>query len=173
MFEADDAKTTLNRRQLLRGQFHQQPLLIRPPWARPEDEFVQLCTRCDACIKACWDEILTRGSGGFPEIRFHSSGCDFCGDCLKACDTGALNAPVPAPSLAWRHRASIESSCLSLNGIVCRSCGDACDTEAISFKLQTRGRATPLLDTERCNGCGECFAVCPNDSISLAIPEAN
>ena len=173
MFEADNAKTNLNRRQLLRGQIHQQSLPIRPPWACQEDEFVQLCSRCDACIKACWAEVLLRGSGGFPEADFHSSGCDFCGDCLKACETEALKAPLPAPSLAWSQRASIESGCLSLNGIVCRSCGDACDTDAISFKLQTRGRATPLLDTERCNGCGECLAVCPNDSISLAIPEAS
>jgi len=173
VFEADDAKTNLNRRQLLRGRLHPQSLPVRPPWACQEDEFVRLCSRCDACIDTCWAGILIRGSGGFPEADFHSSGCDFCADCLKACKTGALSAAPPAPSLAWRQRASIEPSCLSLNGIVCRSCGDACDTDAIRFQLQTGGRATPLLDSERCNGCGECFAVCPNDSISLAIPEAS
>ncbi|HID44392.1 MAG TPA: 4Fe-4S dicluster domain-containing protein, partial [Chromatiaceae bacterium] len=69
--------------------------------------------------------------------------------------------------------ANIKADCLSLNGIVCRACGDACDTDAIRFQLETRGRATPLLDQALCNGCGECLAVCPTKSISLDIPEAS
>ncbi len=173
MFGTDDADTKLNRRQWLRGQFRNPKLPMRPPWAISEQPFSQLCSRCDRCINACEVQLLFRGSGGYPEISFQSAGCDFCGDCLTACTTGALQAPVPAPSLAWKHRANITDRCLSLNGIVCRSCGDACDTEAIRFQLQTRGRALPLLDQERCNGCGECLSVCPNDSISLAIPEAS
>ncbi|BAO44834.1 ferredoxin-type protein NapF [Thiolapillus brandeum] len=173
MFEAHDAKTNLNRRQLLRGKIRKQQPPMRPPWARDEDQFVKICSRCDDCIDACEDQLLFRGSGGFPEISFQSAGCDFCGDCLTACTIGALQAPVPAPSLAWPHRASIKPDCLSLNGIVCRSCGDACDTDAIRFRLETGGRATPLLDQELCNGCGECLAVCPTQSISLDIPEAD
>lgn len=171
MFEPHDANNTLTRRQLLRGQIRNQQLPMRPPWAQNEADFVQLCSRCDDCITACDDQLLFRGSGGFPEISFESAGCVFCGDCLQACTPKALQAPVPAPSIAWQHRAGILPECLSLNGIVCRSCGDACDTDAIRFKLETRGRATPLLDQELCNGCGECLAVCPNHSISLEIPE--
>lgn len=172
MFETRDANTNLSRRQLLRGRIRDQKQPMRPPWAQGEDNFIQLCTRCDDCISACEDQLLFRGSGGFPEITFESTGCDFCGNCLDACKTQALRAPVPAPSLAWHHRASINSNCLSLNGVVCRACGDACDADAIRFKLETGGRATPLLDQELCNGCGECLAVCPNHSISLDIPEA-
>ena len=172
MFGADDANIKIDRRQLLRGQLRNQLPPLRPPWAQTENSFVTLCSRCDDCIKACEEGILFRGSGGFPEIRFQSAGCDFCGDCLQACTNNALQAPVPAPSLAWRHRASINNQCLSLNGIVCRSCAEACDTDAIHFQLQTGGRATPLLNQELCNGCGECHAVCPNHSISLEIPEA-
>ena len=173
MFEADDAQIDLSRRQWLRGSFRKQQLPLRPPWAQEESRFAQLCTRCDACIEACEYQLIYRGSGGFPEIKFQSDGCDFCGDCLTACENEALQAPAPAPSLAWKHRASIDAHCLSLNGIVCRACGDACDTEAIGFKLQTGGRAIPILDQKLCNGCGECLTVCPNDSISLDIPEAS
>lgn len=142
----------------------------RPPWARAEELFTRLCTRCDDCIRACEIDLLHRGSGGFPEISFEESGCDFCGDCLKSCSTGALSAPFPAPSLAWKWRADIETSCLSLRGIVCRACGDACDTEAITFELQTGGRAEPRVDQQLCNGCGECLAVCPEDAVSLRTP---
>ncbi len=173
MFEAQDANTNLERRQLLRGKIRNQRPPMRPPWAQHEDAFVQLCTRCDDCIKSCEGNILYRSSGGYPEISFESEGCDFCGDCLNACTTDALQAPVPAPSLAWKHRATIQSDCLSLNGIVCQSCGDSCDTDAISFRLETKGRVTPLLDQSICNGCGECVAVCPSNSITLNVPEEN
>ncbi|WP_456417111.1 ferredoxin-type protein NapF [Thiolapillus sp.] len=172
MFGADDANIKIDRRQLLRGQIRNQLPPLRPPWAQTENSFVALCNRCDDCVNACEAGLLFRGSGGFPEIRFQSAGCDFCGDCLQACTTNALHAPVPAPSLAWHHRAVIADSCLSRNGIVCRSCAEACDSDAIRFQLQTGGRATPLLNLEHCNGCGECLAVCPNHSISLEIPEA-
>lgn len=172
MLRANPTSTDLRRRQLLRGEIGGGTIVLRPPWARPEPDFIELCTRCDSCISACEEEILFRGSGGYPEISFKEAGCTFCGDCLKACEQKqALSAPYPAPSLAWDWKARIQSGCLSIQGIVCRACGDACETHAIAFKLQTGGRAEPILDHERCNGCGECLAVCPNDSIILNVPE--
>ncbi len=171
MMRAIPDNVDIHRRRLLRGDLRGNRLPMRPPWARPEPDFSQRCTRCDDCIRACEPGILFRGDGGFPEVRFDESGCDFCGDCLAACRTGALEAPVPAPSVAWPWRARIQPSCLSLRGIVCRSCGDACDTDAIRFRLQPGGRAEPEVDTENCNGCGECLAVCPEDAVSLERPQ--
>ncbi len=170
MLRATPKHTDLHRRQLLRGDPRGIRLPRRPPWALPEPAFTESCTRCDDCVRACWAGILVRGSGGFPEVRFETSGCDFCGDCLKACRHGALSAPWPAPSLAWRWKAAISDRCLSLRGIVCRACGDACDTEAIRFRLMTGGRARPDVDADACNGCGECLAVCPEGAVSLEVP---
>ncbi len=159
------------RRRLLQGKLEGPKRPPRPPWAVDEARFIELCTRCDDCIRACEDGLLVRGAGGFPEIRFTEYGCNFCGDCLQACRTHALSAPHPAPSLAWRWRAQITERCLSLRGIVCRSCGDACDTDAIRFRLEVGGRATPMLDIDACNGCGECLAICPEDAVALVEPE--
>lgn len=170
MLRATPKSTDLSRRQLLRGDLRGANSPKRPPWARSESLFSELCTRCDDCIRACEPGILFRGDGGFPQVDFSHSGCDFCGDCLAACKTGALDAPVPAPSLAWSWKARISNNCLSLRGIVCRACGDACDTGAIGFQLQTGGRAAPAVDSAACNGCGECLAVCPEHCISLQVP---
>ena len=52
-------------------------------------------------------------------------------------------------------------------GITCRACGDACDTRAIRFQLQTAGRATPRLDPSLCSGCGSCIATCPIQVIQI------
>ena len=139
-----------------------------------EPEFITSCTRCDACINACSEtNILYRGSGGYPETSFTQAGCDFCGNCLRACETGALQAAHPAPSLAWDLRAQIKSNCLSSNGIVCRACGDACDTRAIQFQLQTGGRSLTVIDLTLCNGCGECFAVCPVQAVEISTVHIN
>jgi len=172
MLRATPQKMDLSRRQWLRGDPRGPVLPRRPPWACDESLFIQRCTRCDRCIEACELKLLFRGSGGFPEIRFTEAGCDFCGDCLKACPNQALDAPLPAPSLAWKWRATIGARCLSRRGIVCRACGDACETEAIRFRLLTGGRAEPELDTQLCNGCGECLAVCPEQSITLDVPDS-
>ena len=164
---ADASSEVINRRQLLRGDIRGSNAPQRPPWAVTESIFITSCTRCDACISACEDNILHRGSGGYPEISFKQAGCSFCGDCLSACEANALQAAHPAPSLAWDLRAQIKPSCLSSNGIVCRACGDACDTRAIQFQLQTGGRATPVIVQTLCNGCGECFAVCPAQAVEI------
>ena len=144
--------------------------LYRPPWALPEERFVASCTRCDGCIDRCPEGILVRGAGGFPELDFGRGGCLFCGDCLQACEAGALASTDPVPETAWSLRASIDERCLSAQGVVCRTCGDLCETGAIRFRLQPGGRALPELDRGACTGCGACLAVCPAQAITLTSP---
>ena len=170
---ADASSEVINRRQLLRGDIRGSNAPRRPPWAVSESTFITSCTRCDACISACNENILYRGSGGYPEISFRQAGCSFCGDCLSACEANALQAAHPAPSLAWDLRAQFKPSCLSSNGIVCRACGDVCDTRAIQFQLQTGGRAKPDIDPTLCNGCGACVAVCPVQAVAASPVNAD
>jgi ferredoxin-type protein NapF len=65
----------------------------------------------------------------------------------------------------------ITNSCLSLNGISCRACEDACDPRAIRFRLMTGGRATPVLDEALCTGCGECAYTCPAGAVAFEKAE--
>jgi len=82
--------TNITRMQLLRGDLKGKKNPFRPPWAIPEDYFVDYCTRCDKCIDACFDELIVKGRGGFPQMDFKRGGCDFCEDCLNVCETSAL-----------------------------------------------------------------------------------
>ncbi len=157
----------VNRMQFLRGDLRGTKSPQRPPWALFEDEFVANCTRCGKCVDACFDGLIRTGRGGFPEMNFAAGGCDFCGDCVTACEPAALVRQSEGAS-PWLLTASILEACLSLNAVICRSCGEACDTHAIVFKLQVGGRATPILDQQQCTGCGECFAVCPADAIRIS-----
>ncbi|WP_284155361.1 4Fe-4S dicluster domain-containing protein [Sulfuricystis multivorans] len=65
--------------------------------------------------------------------------------------------------------AAIGPTCIAyLQNVVCRSCGDACDAQAIRFSPRLGGAALPLVIAERCTGCGDCLPVCPAGAITLA-----
>ncbi|TVP92674.1 MAG: ferredoxin-type protein NapF, partial [Pseudomonadaceae bacterium] len=51
---------SLSRRRLLRGQLQSRPQL-NPPWSG--DDFSDICSRCDACIQTCPEQVLRRGDG--------------------------------------------------------------------------------------------------------------
>lgn len=151
---------TLSRRDLFRGAARAGPVR-RPPWTGAD--LASLCTRCDGCIEACPEQILFRGDGGFPEIRFEQDGCSLCGDCARACEAGVFNPMRPA--FPWL--AAITSTCLARNNIHCQSCQDACEAGAVRFRPQPGRVPQPAIDTDACTGCGACAAICPNQAVQL------
>jgi ferredoxin-type protein NapF len=157
----------LQRRRFLRGELTGSKAPLRPPWGIAEAQFTACCSRCEACLAACPDRLIVRGSGGFPEIDFARGGCSFCGACLRACSTGALLSPRPTVRNAWGHQVSILDGCLARRGVVCRSCGDVCEPGAIAFRPQPGGRCLPELSPEACTGCGSCVAVCPFGAVQV------
>jgi ferredoxin-type protein NapF len=156
---AADALLQPARRAFLRGR---AAAPARPPWARPEPDFLAACTRCDACVAACPEQVLIRGDGGYPELQFSAGECTFCAACLDACPTAALDANGHRP---WRWRAAVGAGCLVAAGVLCRSCGDACPTAAIRF--DPRAAVAPDVDATGCTGCGACVGVCPAEAMQL------
>jgi len=157
------------RRALLRGRpsFNSSEA-IRPPWAVDADRFIDICERCHDCIDVCPESIIKRGDGGFPEVDFQRGECTFCEKCAQVCSVAAFE---PAPrdiEGAWHLVPSVRSSvCLSLNAVTCRVCGDRCEADAIRFRLHTGAMAEPLVDVDRCSGCGACVFSCPVGAISI------
>lgn len=63
----------------------------------------------------------------------------------------------------------IGPACLTFQSIACECCLDACEPRAIVF-TRTHIVKRPLVDAERCTGCGECVAVCPVGAIQVTQP---
>lgn len=152
--------------QFLRGDFKGE-VAQRPPWSISEDLFTTTCDRCDKCIKACPPRILKRGASGFPEMNFSKAGCDFCQACAQNCPTKAIHLTPSNQDTPWQLAATFKNNCLSENGVVCRSCGDVCETRAIRFKLVVGGAAMIEMNSLQCNGCGECVSLCPVGAIEM------
>lgn len=157
-----------SRRIFLTGRRSEGKVAFRPPWAREETKFLESCTRCGDCVKACETGLLNVGDGGFPEAGFkteHAGYCSFCGACVTACQPGALQheeGKVP-----WSQSISFAPNCLARSGVVCRTCFERCEEGAIRFPLRLGGVASPVLEDSRCTGCGACLADCPTHAISM------
>lgn len=157
------AVTDAARRSFLRGRAP-GPTPMRPPWALAEAEFVDACTRCGDCVRACSERILAPGDGGYPQVRAGAGECTFCGDCERACIARALDRS--RVERAWRWQARVDTRCLTQAGIVCQSCRDACPEHAIRFP-PARVPA-PQVDASRCSACGACVPACPAQAIALS-----
>lgn len=151
------------KRSLLRGRISTRSLTHRMPWKVAD--FTDRCQRCGDCLAACAEKVIVEGDGGFPTVDFHRGGCTLCADCVTACRHGALLRV--ADQSAWSLIATIDATCLSARGIACRSCGEACELQAIRFRLVVGGKAIPELDSSICNGCGSCVSTCPVKAIHM------
>lgn len=150
---------------MLGGRTALVPSPQRPPWALAEAAFLSACTRCGECVSACPTGLLQTGAGRYPYADFNHGHCTFCGDCSRACAPHAIGADLAARP--WDIRISIASSCLTEQGVVCRTCGELCEVAAIRFTPTLGGVSRPQLDAERCTGCGECLAPCPTQAIKM------
>ncbi len=163
---------TFSRRQFLPGSITRSEKYTRPPWALPENEFIQVCTRCNGCMDKCPEEIIVRDGKGFPTINFKLGGCTFCQECIVACDESALSRTNTGQK-PWKLCATISADCISSQGVTCRSCADSCDEQAISFDYVSSGISRPGLDMTSCTGCGFCVATCPVEVIRISEKTKN
>lgn len=147
-----------SRRRFLGGRAP-APAPFRPPWSASESLFLDRCTRCDDCVKACPTGLLTRGPGDYPVADFSTAACTFCGDCSRACATGAIGRDVA--QTPWFFGIAIGEGCLAAQNVECRVCGEICDVSAIRFRPRIGGVALPDVDNTACNGCGACIPTCP------------
>ncbi len=138
------------------------------PWLDTA-RFAERCTACRACMDACPEGIVAAADGGLPAIDFARGGCTFCAACAQACPEHLF---VPHERPPWPHRAVIGTGCLTRQGVVCRSCQDACEVRAIRFAPAPGAVAQPSLDAGTCTGCGACVGACPVDAIGWTVPAA-
>jgi ferredoxin-type protein NapF len=145
---------------------------LRPPGAVDELTFKGLCTRCGNCLRSCPYGIIHRETGrhgiaGFltPVLSFNEDYCrEDCTRCTRVCPSGALaslgigNKPQIRIGLA-RVDMSI---CLLGEDRECSACMRWCPYSAIRYVFsQAEYTLVPVIDADKCNGCGACEVACP------------
>jgi ferredoxin len=128
------------------GRIQRSSLLIRPPGARDEQDFLATCARCGQCMKVCptntiQPAVFTAGVEGFftPELDFRRAYCDWsCNECGKVCPTQAIRQlSLDRKRITVIGRAQIDRSrCIPwAEGRQCLVCQELCPTpsKAIIF----------------------------------------
>jgi ferredoxin-type protein NapG len=152
-----------------------QPL--RPPGARPEEEFLSRCIRCMRCVDACPNRAivpLDSSSGAqlqsTPAIKARRQACMLCnkidGDylkCTEACPTGALQlVRKDADDIQAKVSmglAEVDTAlCYSYNNWSCGACYWACPFPGRAMTLGLWEQ--PHVRAEACIGCGLCERSC-------------
>ncbi|MBC7288141.1 MAG: 4Fe-4S dicluster domain-containing protein, partial [Armatimonadetes bacterium] len=172
------AATSLARRPL-------SDKLIRPPGAikrlpdgrielLSEEEFRAACVRCGNCMKVCvtgglQPAVLEAGWDGFytpilvPTVGWCEQSCTACGE---VCPSGALRPFRPEEKARIViGRAHVDrNQCLSWRPgslyKLCLVCAEHCPYGAINV-IVDRGQRRPVVNEEKCVGCGLCENKCP------------
>ncbi|MBT3347883.1 MAG: ferredoxin-type protein NapF [Thiotrichales bacterium] len=160
----------VSRAQFLRGDIRGKNRPLRPPWALPEYQFTEECTRCGECVKYCETNILVEARAKFPVVEFKRGECTFCGECVNHCKPQALRflpTEDDEQGVAWSMEVRLAHTCIAQRGVVCQVCGDQCLEEVFKFRPRVGGAVQMEMSTDKCNGCGACIAPCPVDALSL------
>jgi len=151
---------------------------IRPPGALPEEEFLQACTRCGECMRVCPTNALQpalaeAGLEGWmtPVLVAKIGPCvEHCTLCGEVCPTDALRrftVEQKREDIKLGLAVVDQDTCIAINGgRDCIVCQEVCSYSAVAFKdvwdeILGRNKRVPVVDEQKCTGCGICETECP------------
>ncbi len=142
---------------------------LRPPGAVEEELFLDRCTKCGDCLPACpYASIKNDLATGYPVIFANESPCHLCDDfpCIAACETEALLPVGDRTEVRMGVAVVSRADCTADQG--CRFCLAKCPVGALSVDFI---EPYPVVDQEKCVGCGICEQVCSgvNDHIAIRV----
>ncbi len=172
------------------------PLVLRPPGARKEADFLKACIKCGLCVEACpYDTLKLAAPGdhlplGTPYFTPRNVPCYMCEDipCVPACPTGALVPESVQSDRDGEHIWDIKKidmgvaivdpqACIAFWGIQCDACYRACPLmdQAIKLEYEQNERTgkhaflKPLVVPDVCTGCGMCEHACVTEKAAIIV----
>lgn len=158
---------------------------IVPPGAWSARHFAQHCTACQLCVSACPNDVL-RPSTDLeklmqPEMSYERGYCrPECNRCSEVCPAGAIKPITIEDKSSTRigHAVWIKKNCVALtDGVDCGNCARHCPSGAIlmvpSEADDPESIKIPVVNTERCIGCGACENLCPARPFSAIYVEGH
>jgi ferredoxin len=146
---------------------------LYPPGSHSARNFTSHCTACQLCVSVCPNEVL-RPSAALatlmqPEMSYERGYCrPECVKCSEVCPTGAIRPISVADKSATQigHAVWIKEDCIPLtDGVACGNCARHCPVGAIQMVLSKpddhKSLRIPVVNIEKCIGCGACENLCP------------
>ncbi|BFU78426.1 ferredoxin-type protein NapG [Arcobacter sp. 15-2] len=168
-------------------------LILRPPGALDEEDFLKTCIKCGMCVEACpFDTLMLAAPGdnkpiGTPYFTPRDVPCYMCTDipCVPVCPTDALDIKKVSNSndeldinTAEMGTAVIDTkNCIAFWGIQCDACYRACPLLDVAIKIEYEKNSRtgkhaflkPVVDSDFCTGCGLCERACVTEKASIFV----
>ena len=158
---------------------------LKPAGSVNLDNFTSRCTGCQLCVQSCPNDVL-RASTRLdnlmqPEMSYERGYCrPECTACSEVCPAGAIQKITreQKTSIQIGHAVWIGQNCVPLHeGVECGNWAKLCPSGAITMMPYDAGDPAspkiPIINEERCIGCGACEHVCPARPFSAIFVEGN
>ena len=158
---------------------------LKPAGSKSLDNFSSQCTGCQLCVQACPNDVLRASSklDTFmqPEMSYERGYCrPECTRCSEVCPAGAIQKITREEKTAIQigHAVWVGQNCVALHdGVECGNCAKHCPSGAITMMPYDPEDAAspkiPIINEERCIGCGACEHVCPARPFSAIYIEGH
>ncbi len=156
-----------------------------PPGAQGLKNMTAHCTGCQLCVSVCPNGVLRPSSKLAtlmqPEVSYERGYCrPECVKCSEVCPAGAILPVTVADKSAVQigHAVWIRENCVPLtDGVECGNCARHCPTGAITMvgsdPEAEDSPKVPVVNIERCIGCGACENLCPARPFSAIYVEGH
>lgn len=185
VLKAQEKKVDGGLATILDKQIPDRTTPIAPPGAMGIRNFAQHCTACQLCISVCPNQVLRPSSGLTtlmqPKVSYERGYCrPECTKCSEVCPAGAIRPITVADKSAIQigHAVWIKKNCVVLtDGVDCGNCARHCPTAAIQMVASdpdfSDSVKIPVVNTEKCIGCGACENLCPARPFSAIYVEGH
>lgn len=158
---------------------------ITPPGSLSARNFAQHCTACQLCVAVCPNQVLRPSSDLTrlmqPEVSYERGYCrPECTKCSEVCPAGAIRPITRADKSAIQigHAVWIKENCICItDDVECGNCARHCPVSAIQMVASDaenpKSRKIPVVNAERCIGCGACENLCPSRPFSAIYVEGH
>lgn len=158
---------------------------ITPPGSLSTRNMASHCTACQLCVSVCPNQILRPSTNLMklmqPEMSYERGYCrPECTKCSDVCPTGAILPTTEADKSSTQigHAVWIKQNCIPLSdGVECGNCARHCPAGAIqmipSEASVESSPKVPVVNVERCIGCGACENLCPARPFSAIYVEGH
>lgn len=158
---------------------------ILPAGSLSAKHFAQHCTGCQLCVSACPNGVLRPSNGLMtlmqPHMEYEKGYCrPECNKCSQVCPAGAIKPITLAEKSSTQigHAVWVKSNCVVVTDHVeCGNCARHCPSGAILMvpmdPNDPNSHQIPVVNTERCIGCGACENLCPSRPFSAIYVEGH
>lgn len=158
---------------------------IVPPGSGGSRNFTTRCTGCQLCVSVCPNQVLRPSTEWTtlmqPEVSYERGYCrPECVKCSEVCPAGAIRPLTVTDKSATQigHAVWVEKNCVVLtDGVECGNCARHCPTGAITMiekdPESLDAKKIPVINVERCIGCGACENLCPSRPFSAIYVEGH